>query len=59
MEVYYECEICGGSFKSGRHREGVLMCRQCIELRRHLKGLLKEINREEVKKEITELVKGL
>jgi len=39
--VGYECGCCGKEFESHRVRNGEKLCKECIELRRALKGFLK------------------
>jgi len=39
--VNYECGCCGETFESHRVRNGEKLCKECIELRRALKGFLK------------------
>ena len=40
--VTYKCSSCGEDFESHRVRNGEKLCKTCIELRRSLKGFLKD-----------------
>jgi len=40
--VTYTCGCCGEDFVSHRVRNGEKLCKECIELRRALKGFLKQ-----------------
>ena len=39
--VEMKCDCCGVKFESGRNRVGEKLCKDCVELRRALKGFLK------------------
>jgi hypothetical protein len=41
-EIWYECEFCTRRFKSRRKRKGTKLCRNCIELRRTIRGWVKD-----------------
>lgn len=41
VELEMKCECCGRKFVSHRARTGEKLCKDCVELRRALKGFVK------------------